>query len=68
MTARACMGGFCAVRENCKHFNVGWPQRARPIERLCEPATHSAFHTEQHDAFEPQMPRPILGPLIPAAV
>ncbi len=52
MTARACMGGWCAVRENCKYFHVNSPARLSPVERLCEPKTHSFFHPEPHDAFE----------------
>lgn len=46
----ACMGGWCSVRENCKHYQS--PNNARPIERLCEPATHSFFRPQPHDAYE----------------
>lgn len=63
MTA-ACAGGWCAVRENCKHYHVEGSARLRPIDRLCEPSTHSVFWAVHHDAFEPQNPRPVLGPLI----
>lgn len=48
----ACLGGWCAVRENFKHYHVEGPLRLRPIERLCEPATHTAFQSVPHDAFE----------------
>lgn len=64
MEAPACMGGFCSVRENCQHYTANWPARGRPVERLCEPTTHSVFWAVHHDAFEPQNPRPVLGPLI----
>ena len=30
---KACMGGFCAVRERCPHYQS--EQRAEPSERLC---------------------------------
>lgn len=66
MTARACMGGKCAVRENCKHYHVEGPGRLSPIERLCEPATHSFFQTEPHDAFEVRRMPPVI-PIAEAA-
>lgn len=50
----ACMGGWCAVRENCKHYHAStW---AKPIERLCEPVTHTAFQSVSHDAFQARYP------------
>jgi hypothetical protein len=48
----ACMGGFCAVRENCRHYVADGVARLRPVERLCEPKTHTAFSPVPHDAFE----------------
>lgn len=49
-----CMGGWCAVRDNCKHYHS--ESRAKPIERLCEAATHTAFRPVAHDAFEARYP------------
>lgn len=46
----ACMGGWCSVRERCKHYQA--EDRRHPIERLCEPDTHTAFRPMHHDAFE----------------
>lgn len=51
MTA-ACMGGWCMVRERCKHYHVENVVRLRPVERLCEPELHTAFRPVANDAFE----------------
>ena len=31
----ACMGGWCAKRDHCPHFNAA--DRRQPAERLCVP-------------------------------
>lgn len=36
---RACMGGWCAIRERCTRYTA--PGHA--VERLCEPKQHNAF-------------------------
>ena len=47
----SCMGGWCAVRDNCRHHQRD--DRSHPVDRLCEPKTH--------DAFEPlRFARPLL--------
>lgn len=43
--AAACMGGWCAVRDRCKHHQA--ENRSKPTERLCEPGTHDAFEPIQ---------------------
>ena len=43
MSRISCMGGFCPIRDRCRHHVT--EDRSLPIERLCEP--------RQHDAFEP---------------
>lgn len=35
MTPRACMGGWCALRDRCPHHNEA--DRSNPAERLCLP-------------------------------
>lgn len=42
----ACMGGFCARREACVYYHA--QDRARPIERLCEPGQRDAFERETY--------------------
>jgi hypothetical protein len=32
---KACMGGFCRIRESCGHYNAY--NRQYPAERLCVP-------------------------------
>jgi hypothetical protein len=32
---KACMGGFCGLRESCRHYTTD--DRRDPAERLCEP-------------------------------
>lgn len=32
---KACMGGWCRIRERCQHY--GARDGAEPAERLCEP-------------------------------
>jgi hypothetical protein len=34
-STRACMGGWCALREHCPHFHA--TRRDSPSERLCTP-------------------------------
>lgn len=46
----ACMGGFCAVRENCKYYCA--QDKSYPVERLCEKDSPSLFKPRPHDAFE----------------
>ena len=51
----SCMGGWCAVRENCRHYHALWRDgRDRPVERLCETVKPNAvYRPDPHDAFEP---------------
>lgn len=35
MRTKACMGGWCALREHCPHFHA--TLRRAPSERLCTP-------------------------------
>jgi hypothetical protein len=35
---KACMGGFCRLREKCRH-HVSPGNRQRPAERLCSPGS-----------------------------
>lgn len=40
----ACMGGWCPVRDNCRHHLVEGAARQRePEERLCDPGTLTDF-------------------------
>lgn len=41
MSAPACMGGWCAVRDRCYHHQQG--DRAHPVERMCETLGRSYF-------------------------
>lgn len=41
MTAIACMGGFCPVRQSCRHYHTDtWTP---PAERLCTQGTHDCW-------------------------
>lgn len=37
----ACMGGACAVRDNCARYHQA--DRAEPAERLCRPLRSNAW-------------------------
>jgi hypothetical protein len=39
-TMRACMGGWCALRDHCAHYHSDW--RGQPSERLCIPGQDGA--------------------------
>jgi hypothetical protein len=32
----SCMGGWCALRDHCRHYHAG-SEGSRPAERLCLP-------------------------------
>jgi hypothetical protein len=35
---KACLGGFCQIRESCQHYNAeGWARVNAKDGRLCEP-------------------------------
>lgn len=54
----SCMGGWCAVRDNCRHYHALWRDgRDRPIERLCEPVKPGIHPSQRNDAFEPFVER-----------
>lgn len=41
--AASCMGGWCSLRENCRHYHAEGAARLRPMDRLCEAGTRDAF-------------------------
>jgi hypothetical protein len=47
----SCMGGFCALRDHCRHYHSQW--RSQPSERLCIPG-----HDGKSDVVFVQILRP----------
>lgn len=48
---RACMGGFCRVRENCEHYLQ--PLRFVPIERRCIKGQQNEYVPARYPAVIP---------------
>ncbi len=42
MTAKPCMGGWCALRDRCPHHE---PTGRKPAERLCVPGQDGVVQT-----------------------
>jgi hypothetical protein len=62
----SCMGGFCAVREDCRHYTVDGAVRFRAAERLCAAGTLSHFSPAAERTFlsvprEPQLANSVFG-------
>jgi hypothetical protein len=45
--ARACMGGWCALRDHCPHYHASF--RGEPAERLCPPGRDGLSEVVQLD-------------------
>lgn len=46
---KACMGGWCRIRERCHHYAAAAPN-VEPADRLCVPG-HDGFGQEQAIRF-----------------
>lgn len=50
----ACMGGWCNVRDLCRHYRPGQAACRVEPENLCEPGTLRAFSPLHDITFRPQ--------------
>lgn len=57
MIVLRCMGGWCLVRESCRHYHSDtW---RKPVERACEPGETNLFaplrRADVHSLREPEL-------------